>query len=73
MEKNYVLLFARYYLDDDDDDDDEHDDDDHGTIHVPLYYVQPIYLLFYTLLWVSEGHRFLERTKYASSGVFLSS
>jgi hypothetical protein len=36
-------------------------------------YVQPIYLLFYTLLWVSEGHRFLERTKYASSGVFLSS
>ena len=36
-------------------------------------YVQPIYLLFYTLLWVSEGHRFLERTKYASSGVFLLS
>ena len=42
-----------------------------GTIHVPLY-IQPIYYFIYTS-WVSEGHRFLERTKYASSGVFLSS
>ena len=72
MEKNYSTFRARYDLDDDDDDDDEHDDDDHGTIRVPLY-VQPIYLLFYSLLWVSEGHRFLERTKYASSGIFLLS